>query len=68
MKNRATSRNVEDLGEIILGRLELDFFPKVDHVKETKLWALSPDAGYYHPSINCLRKRRPGLSLSPRDV
>ena len=26
----------EELEDIILGRLELDFFPKVDHVKETK--------------------------------
>ena len=58
----------EELGEIILGRLELDFFPKVDHVKETKHWALSSDAAYYHPLIKCLRKRPPGLSLSPRDV
>ena len=58
----------EELREIILGRLELDFFPKVDHIKETKHWALSGDAAYYHPSINCLRKRRPGLPLSPRDV
>ena len=56
----------EELGEIILGRLELDFFPKVDHVKETKNWALLSDAAYYHPSINCLRKRRLALSLSPR--
>ena len=58
----------EQLGEIILGRLELDFFPKVDHVKETKHWALSSDAAHYHPSIICLRKRQPGLSLGPRDV
>ena len=58
----------EELGKIILDRLELNFFPKVDHVKETKHWTLSSDAAYYHPLINCLRKRRPGLSLSPRDV
>ena len=58
----------EVLGEIILGQLELDFFPKVNHVKETKHWALSSDAAYYHLLINCLRKRQPGLSLSPRDV
>ena len=51
-----------------MGRLELDFFPKVDHVKETKHWTLPSDAAYYDPSINCLRKRRPGFSLSPRDV
>ena len=51
-----------------MGRLELDFFPKVGHVKETKHWVLSSDAVYYHPLINCLRKRQPGLSLSPRDV
>ena len=55
----------EVLGEIILGRLELDFFLEVDHVKETKHLALSSDAAYYHPLINCLRKRRPGLSLNP---
>ena len=30
----------EDLGVIILGRLELDYFRKVDHVKETKHRAL----------------------------
>ena len=58
----------EEPGEIILGRLELDFFPKVDHVRETKHWTLSSDAAHYHPLINCLRKRRPGLSLSPRNV
>ena len=45
----------EELGEIILDRLELDFFSRVDHVKETKHWALSSDAVYYHPLINCLR-------------
>ena len=50
-----------------MGQLELDFFPKVDHVKKTKHWAFSSDAAYYHPLINCLRKR-PGLPLSPRDV
>ena len=58
----------EVLGEIILGRLELDFFSKVDHVKKTKHWALSSDVTHYHPLINCLRKGRPGLSLRPRDV
>ena len=58
----------EDLGGIILGRLELDFFITVDYVKETKHWALSVDAAYYHASINCLRKRRPRLPLSPKDV
>ena len=57
----------EVLGEFVLGQLELNFFPKVDHVKETKHWAFSSDAVYYHPLINCLRKR-PGLSLGPRDV
>ena len=51
-----------------MGRLELDFFSEVDYVKETKHRALSSDAAYYHPWINCLRKRRAGLSLSPRDV
>ena len=58
----------EDWGEIVLRRLELDFFPKIDHVTETKHWALSSDAADYHPLINYLRKRRPGLPLSPRDV
>ena len=58
----------EELGEIILDILELDFFPKVDHVKENKHCTLSSDASCSHPSINCLRKRRLGLSLSPRDV
>ena len=58
----------EELGEIILDRLELEFFPQVDHVKEKKHWAISSDATYYHPSVNCLRKLRPGLSLSPRGV
>ena len=58
----------EELGEIILGRLELDFFPKVDQVKETKHWALSSHAAYYHPLINCMRKRRPALSSTSRNV
>lgn len=44
----------EDLGQIIMGRLEFDFFPKVDHDKETKYWLLRSDAAYYHPSINCM--------------
>ena len=54
----------EDLGQIIMGRLEFDFFPKVDHDKETKYWLLRSDAAYYHPSINCMWKRR----SRPRDV
>ena len=36
----------EELREVILGRLELDFFPEVDHVKETKHLAFSSDATY----------------------
>ena len=58
----------EELGKNMLGRLELDFFPKVDHVKEMKHWTLSSGTAYYHLPINSLRKRRPGLSLSPRHV
>ena len=50
------------------GCIRTELFPKVDHVKETKYRAVSSDAAYYHLLINCLGKRGPGLSLSPRDV
>ena len=56
----------EDLAGTIFGRLEFHFFPKVGHVKETKHCAHSSDAAYNYAWINCLRKRRPGLSLSSK--
>ena len=47
-----------------MGRIEIDFFPKVDPMKQIKYWAVSKEAAYYHVGISCLRKRRPSLVLA----
>ena len=47
-----------------MGRIEIDFFPKVDPMKQIKYWAVSKEAAYYHVDISCLRKRRPTLVLA----
>ena len=47
-----------------MGRIEIDFFPKVDPMKQIKYWAVSKEAAYYYVNISCLRKRRPSLVLA----
>ena len=47
-----------------MGRIEIDFFPKKDLMKQIKYWAVSNEAAYYHVNISCLRKRRPTLVLT----
>ena len=47
-----------------MGRIEIDFFPKVDPMKQIKYWAVSKEAAYYHVNISCLRKCRPTLVLT----
>ena len=51
------------LGKIILGRIELDYFPKFLE-GSNKQWCLSNSARYYHLDIECLRLRRPHLTLT----
>ena len=47
-----------------MGRIEIDFFPKVDPMKQIKYCAVSKEAAYCHINISCLRKRRPTLVLA----
>ena len=54
----------ENLNELVMGRIEIDFFPKADPRKHIEYWAVSKEATYYHVSIRCLRKRRPSLVLA----
>ena len=54
----------KELGEIILAVLDLDCFLKQIMLKKQNIYQTK----YYHLLINCLGKRGPGLSLSPRDV
>ena len=54
----------ESLNGVVIGRVENDFFPKVDPTKQIKYWAVSKEAAYYHVNISCLRKRRPTLVLA----
>ena len=51
------------LGKIILGRIELDYFPKFLE-DSNKQWRLSNSARYYPLDIECLRLRRPHLTLT----
>ena len=51
------------LGKIILGRIEFDYFPKFLE-DSNKQWRLSNSARYYHLDIECLRLRRPHLTLT----
>ena len=53
----------ESLNEVVMGRIEIDFFPKVDPMKQIKYWAVSKEAAYY-VNISCLRKCRPSLDLA----
>ena len=48
----------ESLSEIVISRIEIVFFPKVDPMKQYKYQAVSKEAAYYHVNISCLRKRR----------
>ena len=54
----------ESLNEVVMGRIEIDFFPKVDPMKQIKYWAVSKEAAYYHVNISCLRKHRPTFVLA----
>ena len=54
----------ESLNEVVMPRIQINFFPKVDPVKQTKYWAVSKEAAYYYVNISCLRKRRTSLLLA----
>ena len=47
-----------------MGKIEIDFFPKVDPMKQIKYQAVIKEAAYYHVNIKYLRKRRPTLVLA----
>ena len=51
----------------IIGRIELDFSikPIDDGFKQ---WKLSNRPRYYHPSIECLRKRRPLVVITKENI
>ena len=38
----------DSLNEVVMGRIEIDFFPKADPMKQIKDWAVSNEAAYYH--------------------
>ena len=38
------------LNEVVMGRIETDFFPKVDLMKQIKYWAVS---GNSRPEVFC---------------
>ena len=38
----------ESLNELVMGRIGIDFFPKVDPTKQIKYWVVSKEAAYYH--------------------
>ena len=44
-----------------MSRIEIDFFPKVDPMKQIKCWTVIKEAAYYHVNKRCLGKRRPSL-------
>ena len=54
----------ESLNEVLMGRIETEFFIKVDTMKQIKYWAVRKEAAYYHVRISCLRKRRSKFSFS----
>ena len=58
----------EEVGENVIGRWEVDYYPKVDKQSCTKYWTSKVDAFYYHLNIECLRKRRPNVLLRREDV
>ena len=54
----------ESLNEVVMGRIEIGFFPKVDPMKQVKYWTVSKEAAHYHVNISCLRKHLPTLVLT----
>ena len=38
----------ESLNELVMGRIGIDFFPKVDPTKQIKYWVVSKETAYYH--------------------
>ena len=58
----------EEVGENVIGRWEVDCYPKADKQNCTKYWASKVDAFYYHLNIECLRKCRPNVLLRREDV
>ena len=57
----------EGLDGEILGRYELDYFPKV-YDDASKCWLVSTSAHYYHIDIDCLKRRRPNCKLTFADL
>ena len=41
----------ESLNEVVMTRIEIDFCPKVNPMKQSKYWAVSKDAGYYYVKL-----------------
>ena len=54
----------ESLNEVVMGKIKIDFFPKVDPLKQIKYWAVTKKAICYHVNVCRLRKRRPALVLA----
>ena len=42
----------ECLNEVVMGRIEIDYFPNEDPMKQIKYWAVSKEAVYYHVNIS----------------
>ena len=57
----------EEVGENVIGRWEVDYYPEVEKRNCTKYWASKVDAFYYHLNVECLRKRRPNVLLRLED-
>ena len=55
------------LGDIILGRIELDFYPKV-YADGSKQWKVSCCPKYYHADLKCLLERRPDFKINSSDI
>ena len=49
----------QSLNEVVMSRIKIDFFPKVDPMKQVKYWTVIKETAYYHVNIRCLRKHRP---------
>ena len=54
----------ESLNEVVMGRIKIDFFPKVDPMKQIKYWIVIKETAYYHVNIRCLQKHCPSLVLA----
>ena len=57
----------EEVGEHVIGRWEVDYYPRVDKQICTIYWASKVEAFYYHLNVGCLRKRRPNVLLRLED-